>query len=396
MSPFNGAIGSQSSLREANSARIIEAIKHYGQITQVELAAVTSLSPATISNIVKQLVANNIVQTDTTIRSGRRAQLVSMAVSNGLSVGVQIGHRHLALEISDETHEVTAHHRLPLPAQHRVDTTLDRVALLVMELAEEVGSSLESINSIGVCLPAPIDPDTGITDKLLCLEGWDNLNIRDVLEARLQRPIIVENDANAGVVGESRFGALRGINDALYIHASRSIGAGILVGGRIHHGYKGMAGEISHVQVDPNGLVCRCGARGCLETIVGVDALLSLLRLHGTARSLSDLVAAAQAGDAGCRRIISDAATTIGNAIADLAIVFAPKRIVFGGDLPATGDLFFNPIRDIFSKRPAIPPDVDIVASSLDGRAEVLGVLALARDAFQTSPTRSPLLGGTP
>ena len=103
-----------------------------------------------------------------------------------------------------------------------------------MELAAEVGSSLESINSIGVCLPVPIDPDTGITDELLCLEGWGGLNIREVLGDRLQRPVIVENDANAGVIGESRFGALRGINNALYIHASRSIGAGILVGGRIH------------------------------------------------------------------------------------------------------------------------------------------------------------------
>lgn len=395
MSSFNGAPGSPSSLREANSARIIETIKHYGQITQVELAAATNLSPATISNIVKQLVAQNIVRTDTTIRSGRRAQLVSMAVSNGLTIGIQIGQRHLALELADESHEVTAHHRLPLPANHRVDTTLDRAALLAMELTEEVGSSLDDVLAVGVCLPAPIDPATGRISGTTSLDLWSNTDVGAVLESRLKRTVVVENDANAGAVGESRFGELRGHEDAIFVHASRSVGVGLISGGSLHRGTRGLAGEIAHVQVDPTGLVCTCGARGCLETLVGIDALMSQLRLSSGVKSMTDLINAANSGNPGCRQLIADAATTIGSVLADLAVAFAPSRIVVSGDLVHTGELFLHPIHDAIARRPSVSRDLDLVPSSLDGRAEVLGALALARDAASDIPIRTHTSGGS-
>lgn len=385
MRSFTGGPGSSSSLREANSARIIDTIKKYGHITQVELAAATNLSPATVSNIVKQLSAQRIVNTDTTIRSGRRAQLVSMAVSNGLAIGVQIGKRDLRLELADDAHRVTARHRLPLPAKHRADTTLDRTALLVMDLLEEVGADAEDLLAIGVTLPAPVDPETGLISGPSHLDLWNDVPVAQVLESRLGAPVVVENDANAGALGEARFGALRNIDDGIYVHASRSIGAGLLLGGSIHHGRRGLAGEIGHLQIDPNGLVCKCGARGCLETLVGIDAILSQLRLTREAHSLADLISAANTGDAGCRRLISDAAAIIGRALADLATAFAPTRIIIGGDYTQTGELFLSPIREALHSGPGVLEGVDVLASPLDGRAEVLGALALARDAADTS-----------
>lgn len=388
------APGSQSSLREANAARVLEAIHAYGKITQVELAAATGLSPATVSNIVKLLSAQGIVKTDTTIRSGRRAQLVSLATSTGFAVGIHIGRRHLAVEVADDTHQILEHAHFPLPNDHRVDTTLDRAALLVSELTDSIGSSLDEVVGIAVALPAPINPTTGMIARPGTMPGWEDTSVAEVLRTRLGHDVIVENDANAGAIGESRFGALRGIDDAFYVHVSHSIGAGILLGGKLHHGTRGLAGEIGHVQVAPAGLICRCGGRGCLKTLVGAEALLDLMRLNPNIHTLADLLRAAHEGDPGSRQVLTDAANTIGNVLADMAVAYAPEKIVLGGELALTGDFFLNPIREAIARRPYLDGEVEVITTPLEGRAEVLGALALARDAFLTAP--HPLTADTP
>ncbi|WP_026460569.1 ROK family transcriptional regulator [Schaalia suimastitidis] len=379
------APGSQSSLREANAARVVEAIHTYGKITQVELVAATGLSAATVSNIVKLLAAQGIVKTDTTIRSGRRAQLVSLATSTGFAVGIEIGRRQLAVEIADEAHQITESKRFPLPNDHRVDTTLDRAALLVMELVETIGSTIDEVVGVAVALPAPIDPTTGLIARAGTMPGWEDTPIAQVLSQRLGREVTVENDANAGVVGEARFGALRGIDDAFYIHVSHSVGAGILLGGKVHRGSRGLAGEIGHVQVAPTGLICRCGGRGCLKTIVGAEALLDLMRLNPQIHTMSDLLRAAHEGDPGCRQVLADAANAIGGVLADMATTYAPEKIVLGGELALTGDFFLTPIREALARRPYLGGDIEVVTTPLEGRSEVLGALAIARDAFIAS-----------
>ncbi|WP_022868820.1 ROK family transcriptional regulator [Schaalia vaccimaxillae] len=382
------APGSQSSLREANAARIIENVKKYGQITQVELATATGLSSATVSNIVKQLVANNVVRIATTVRSGRRAHLISMASSSGLAVGIHIGRRHMTIEVSDESGDVHADQLLPLPQDHRVDTTLDRAALLVMELTEEVGSSLTDVHAVGVCLPAPVNGKTGELSSIQSQHGgWDEVSIQATLQRRLQVPVLVDNDANAGLIGESRYGNLRGVEDAIYLHMSHSVGAGLLAGGRVHRGHRGRAGEIGHVQVDPQGLICQCGGRGCLKTVVGIDALLEPLRLNHNVNTLSDLVNAARTGDAGCRQVLADAGSTIGKVLGNLAVMHAPTHIVLGGELALTDDLLLTPVQEALKRRPYLD-DVTVMTTSLAGRAEVLGALALARDASQSQTPR--------
>ncbi|QWW19125.1 ROK family transcriptional regulator [Schaalia sp. 19OD2882] len=383
MSSTSIAPGSPSSLREANSARIVDSVKKFGRITQVELAAATGLSPATVSNIVKQLTANGVVRTSTTIRSGRRAQLVSMATSSSLCVGIHVGPRHLSIEVADESHEVSAGQRLPLPSNHRADTTLDRAALLVMELAENVDSTLSEVNALALVLPLPVDPATGTPSPgghMADMSDWENLDVAGVLGRRLGAPVLVENDAHAAALGESRFGSLRGVDNAIYVHASHHVGAGLVVDGRLHRGNRGLAGQIGHVQVDPAGIICRCGSRGCLETVVGADALLGLMRMNRSIRSLADIVRGANEGDPGCRQVVADAAAAIGAVVADLAVATAPTHIVLGGELASTGDVFLTPVNEALSRRAFLPTDIALTTTTLEGRAEVLGALALARE----------------
>lgn len=392
MEESGGPAGSQASLREVNTARVVDTVKKYGHITQVELVAATGLSPATISNIVKQLHAQGVVETRNTVRTGRRAQMVTLARTTALAVGVSIGSRDLRVEVSDATREVRAGEVLPLPVDHRADTTLDRTALLIMELIEGLGADLGEVAGIGVALPAPVDPVTHKITVPGIMRGWEGLDVVDVLSSRLNRPVLVENDANAGAIAEARYGALRGVADAIYVRASHQTGAGILIGGRLHRGPGGTAGEIGHVQVDPQGSICRCGGRGCLNTVIGADALTDLLRISRGSLALHDIISLADEGDPGCRQVITDAGRALGSALADLAVLVNPRAVVVGGELAQAGELLLEPIRSLITSRPLLASaEVSVTASLLGANAAPLGVFALALEAFDPNSTTRAL-----
>ncbi|MGB4779274.1 ROK family transcriptional regulator [Microbacterium sp.] len=381
--------GSQSALREANSQRIVEAIRRHGALTQVEIAATTGLSQATVSTIVKLLLNQGVVDTRSTVRTGRRAQLVTLAQRTGLAVGIHIGQRSLRVLIGDSGHDGLSERVLPLPPDHRVDTTLDRAALLVVDLVESLGAELSEIVGAGVALPAAIDPRTGMIRARGVLDGWEDTDIREVLARRLGIPIIVETDATAGTLGESRFGAGRGCSDIVFVRASHLVGAGLVVGGQLHRGRRGIAGEIGHVEVDPAGAICPCGSRGCLNTVVGAEALTNLLRMSRSGITLRDLIRFAVEGDPGCRQVISDAGAAIGAVVAGLALAFDPQRIIVGGELAETGELLLAPLRDAVTRRVPLTGDdgVEVVPGELGQQAEVRGLVALAFDQRRSMAT---------
>ncbi|MGO1594559.1 MAG: ROK family protein, partial [Ancrocorticia sp.] len=372
--------GSQASLREANTARVVETVRKFGHITQVELTAATGLSPATISNTVKRLVAEGVFRTRSTVHSGRRAQLVSLARQTGLLAGVQVGRRVLRIAISDTSLDIQRSKSLPLPLTHRADTTLDRAAILITELVEDLGANVDELSAVGVSMAAPIDPESGMIPVAGILPGWEDIEIATVLSKRLNRPTSVDNDANAAAVAEARRGALRGVANGIYVCATYTTGAGIIINGHVYHGVRGTAGEIGHVQVEPSGLICNCGGRGCLNTLVGANVLVESLRLSHGYTSVSDVIREANAGDIGCRQVVGDAGTQIGRVLADQVMVLSPSKIVVGGELVATGELLLAPMRDAIEGRPLFAGTVSVEAAALAGQSEIMGALTLAYD----------------
>lgn len=372
-------------------------MRRYGGITQVELAEVTGLSPATVSTIVKQLLATGVVDTRNTVRSGRRAQLVTLAHRFGLLAGIHVGRRGMRIIVADSNFTVLEERTLPLPFDHRADTTLDRVALMIVELTESLGSELSEVLGIGLALPAPIDPATGIVSLPTMMRGWEDLNVAEVLSARLRIPVVVDNDANLGALGEARLGAGRGVRDILYAIASFEVGAGIMIDGRIHHGVRGTAGEIGHSLVDALGAVCRCGSRGCLNAVVGAQYLIDSLQVSHGPLSLTELIRLAQEGDPGCSQVVEDAGAAVGTVIANTAATVSPAIIIVGGELAHTGDLFLEPIRTAVSRRVLLSVDgaPPIVQGQLGSRASVMGALALASDRATAARGPIPLTSDT-
>jgi predicted NBD/HSP70 family sugar kinase len=260
-----------------------------------------------------------------------------------------------------------------------VDTSLDRAALLISDLLERVGSSLDEVVGIGIGVPAPVDAATGMISVRGIMRGWDEVHIAHVLSKRLARPVFVDNDANLGALAESALGASRGYRDSVYVRASYGTGAGIVLSGQLHRGFAGTAGEIGHVQVDPQGDICRCGSRGCLDTVVGAQALLEPLRAsHGT-MALRDVIQRALDGDPGCARVIADAGASIGAVVAGLAMAVNPQCVVVGGELAETGELLLGPLREAIRHRVLLNQiaPLEVVPAELGQRAEVIGGLEL-------------------
>jgi predicted NBD/HSP70 family sugar kinase len=374
--------GSQTSLREANRARIVSAVQQRGSLTQIELAGVTGLSPATISNIVKELTTAGVLHTAQSTRNGRRALQVTLARNLGLVAGIEFGMRSLNVALADASMRILAEQRMPLAPDHRADAGLQRVAMLVREMMEAVDADPSELLAVGVGVPAPVDIRTGQVVTVGMMRGWDGVHVDELLGAELGVPVTADNDATLAAIAEARFGAGAGHDSVAYVRVSHGVGGGLVLGGRAVHGRSGVAGEIGHVSVDEHGPVCRCGNRGCLEMLVGATSLLSMLPPEAGHLTLADLVARALDGDAGSRRVVFDAGRHLGVALANLCNLVDPDVVVIGGKLAEAGDVLLEPLRTSLGQRVVETSrgPVEVVPSALGADAGVRGALAAALD----------------
>ncbi|KJL48040.1 N-acetylglucosamine repressor [Microbacterium hydrocarbonoxydans] len=341
MSRWSG--GSQSGLREANTAKIVDAVKRFGGLTQVELAEATSLSTATVSAIVKELSLSGLVETHPTSRSGRRAQLVTIARRAGLVAAVQIGSRSMRVRLSDVGQDVLADRSMPLPTDHAEDTVLDRITLLIIDMLGMIAADPGDLLGVCIAMPAPVDPATGLIAYRGVMRRWETQPVAEVVAQRIGCPVLVEKDANLAALAEATLGTARDVEDSVFVHASYTISAGVVLNSQIYRGRAGTAGEIGHVQVDPAGSICACGQRGCLETIAGAEAVTAPLRATFGQVTFKDVIARAAAGDPGCARVIADAATALGRVVAAAHQSLAPEVITVGGELAEAGPIFLLP-----------------------------------------------------
>ena len=376
--------GTLQSLRERNSARVVDLLRRHGTASRADIARWTGLSRSTVSSLVADLEASGLVVERDEARSGasggRPPVLLALQPAAGMAIGVDLGHTHLRVAVADLSSRIVAERHLELDVDRDSAEALDTTAALVGELLDEAGVAHDRVLGIGMGLPGPVDRHTGVVGDSVILPGWAGLRPAAELGRRVGMDVEVDNDANLGALAEVAFGAGRGASDVLYLKVASGIGAGIVLGGRLIRGASGLAGEIGHSLYDADGRVCRCGNRGCLETVAAGPALIELLRAsHGDGLTVRGLIALADSGDAGARRVLSDAGRAIGRALAVLVNCLNPERIVVGGELGTAGESLLDGVRESLGRYalPRAVEDVDVVAGVLAARAELLGALSL-------------------
>jgi len=380
--PTAGA-GSLGTLRELNRTRIVDALRRTGAASRSELAGATGLSRTTVGTVLADLLERGLAVEEPAppgqAGPGRPAVRVRLASPAGGALGIDFGHRHLRVAAADLSSRVLAERLVEVDVDHQADDALDAAADLADEVLREAGLERDHVVGAGMGLPGPIDVRTGTVGSSVILPGWAGLRAGAELARRLEMPVEVDNDANLGARAEVAYGAGRGYSDVVYVKAASGIGAGIVLGGRLHRGVTGIAGEVGHVQVRSEGDVCRCGNRGCLETIASMGALLALLRpAHGDL-GVNGLLQLLDASDFGARRVVNDAGRAIGRVLADVANTLNPEAIVVGGELSAAGAPLLDGIRESVDRyaQPGVAESVRVVPGELGERAELLGALAL-------------------
>jgi predicted NBD/HSP70 family sugar kinase len=331
-----------SGVKEENRLSLLRAIM-INPDNQTNLSKRARLSTGTVSVAVDELVGQQVVRTE---RIGRET-IVRMARTPGIVVGIE-GGRQTATVVArrvDQDYQDSAARQVRLGVSRGLQTWVPAVVQAVREVVDDLEQ--EDVVAVGLGVPWMIDPQKGaLVPPALppWKEGDDPAGeladgLREELGAQFMAPkVVLDNDANLLAYAESIYGTPTG-ETLIGIKASTGIGAGIIIGGNIFHGIRGVAGELGHTSLQADGRFCVCGGRGCLETLVGANVLVEQAKVAlGNQRKLTpanfeDLVAAAVEGSLTCQRVLYEAARTLGVALGNLCNVLNPNVVVLGGTL---------------------------------------------------------------
>ena len=273
---------------------------------------------------------------------------------------------------------------------------------IMRELACELLQGTQP-KAIGVSFGGPVDAIAGKVRLSHHVSGWENTPLQEILEAEFQVPVSIDNDANVAALGEYRFGAGQGFDSVFYMTISTGVGGGWILNGLPWRGIGGMAGEIGHTVVDPNGPVCLCGKRGCLERLASGPYMAQeardrlqvepksgplLRRLAGDRLENITGQAIAQAaaeGDELAWEILARGAWAVGVAIGNAANLINPQRFVLGGGVTNAGEKYWQVVQQV-ARETALPEvEFDIVPAELGDEAPLWGAVVLAQDVYKIS-----------
>lgn len=390
-----GGPGGTLNTRRVNRQRLLEAVRRTGPISRADLAKATRLSPPTVSALVEDLVQEVGLLHEVgigTSKGGRPPIMLQFNAEFGYLIGVDVGSRTLRVALTDLQGKVLARHQEPTDSSSG-SATLDQIYAAVDEVFRRAKRDRSKLYAVGIGAPGMTDVRTGRVINAVNLPGWVDIPLRELAEARLQAPVRVDNDANMAALGERWLGCARQIEDFVFIALGAGVGAGVVVGGRVHRGHHWYAGEISHMNLDYREWEADFGERGYLESRVGAAAIPEWQHakrlVEGVAAPGGDragavalIIDAARGGDARAAAVIEELAVYLGTAVANIVAVLDPALIVFGGGLSHAGDLLLHPLRRVVSRIVPNMPRLEI--SSLGDDAQLMGAVNSAMEVAES------------
>ena len=378
-------IGDATLLRRVNRSAILELIRDEGPISRSELARLLQLSPPTITRIVNPLIEASLIieGKQGSSKGGRRPVLLELNHRASLIIGVYVN-ENMVGALADLNGDILERRTVPsVPG----DAGVRQLITLIQDLQRASARFGAPVRGVGVGAPAVTLFNEGVVSWAPVL-GWRDLPLKRRLEEALDLPVFVENEVNLIALGESWLGAGQGIANLVCISLGAGIGAGIVMNGRLYRGAHDAAGEVGYIIPNERYLGQSYDNYGCLESLAGSTGIVARARQRLAAREPSLLaqnpetltvravLTAAREGDSLAQAVVQETVEYLTIAVANLACILDPQRIIISGDLVEFADLFIDPIRSHLAGIVPVPPE--LVLSDLGLDAPVLGAVATA------------------
>lgn len=372
-----------------NRDLVLKTIFENETISRAEIARVTHLTRTTVSDVVAGLLTEGLVEEVGVGSSigGKSPILLSLVKDSRYMISLDLAQDKFSGAVVNLRGEIKATESVPVSGRDG-----EQALALVYEILDRlIQKPWTPLVGIGVGAPGLINTREGIIVNAVNLE-WKNLQLAKLLRTKYKLPVYVLNDSQAAAIGEFVYGGgYKADENLVVINVKHGIGAGILVNGRLFQGDGGGAGEIGHVVVQENGLACRCGKHGCLETVASARAVVqrakslahetkdSILSKNPNAITLDSLEAAFKSGDPLARQVILEAGNYLGASIASLVGMLNIKKFVLTGDMTRFGAEWLEAVRQKVSQSAlaSLAQDTQIEIGKNDMDGCILGASAL-------------------
>jgi predicted NBD/HSP70 family sugar kinase len=387
----NGSIG-------ASPGVLLDLIRRHSPITRAELVSLTGLARSTVAQRVDRLIDEGLVGEvgEAVSTGGRPPSILGFNPGSGIVLVADLGATHSRLAVCDLNANPLAEATRDVDIADGPDPVLAWVLETFDLLIAETGRSRTDVRGVGIGVPGPVDFAAGRAVHPPIMPGWDDYPIRDRFAERYAVPVLVDNDVNILALGEY-WAMYPKVEDFIFVKVGTGIGSGLILGGHLHRGARGAAGDVGHVQAGPSDVMCRCGNPGCLEASAGGAAIARDLREQGhDAVGSRDVVSLVQAGNHDAIQAVRAAGRLIGSVLAAMVNLLNPAVISIGGDVAEAGQQLLAGIREtVYQRSTALSTnDLRITTGSLGDRAGVIGAAALIIEhLFEPAAVDAALVG---
>ncbi|MEX2394601.1 MAG: ROK family transcriptional regulator [Actinomycetota bacterium] len=379
---LDGQLLTPSDIGDVNRSRVLQAFCDHGPLSRADLAKMAGVTRATIGNIVASLLESGLIEEGEAIQTGsvgkpgrplwfgERAGLTgAVSITPGTIVAALVNARGELLDEATSTFDA--------------DGNATAIASVVStSLRAALPKNAREILGIGVAVPGVCNTKTGAILGSGPVPGIAGSKLFETLTSKFDLPVLIDNDSRAQALGEKWFGRGKGVASFASIQTGHGIGVGLVMGGVVVRGAHGEAGEAGHTAVVMDGELCRCGLRGCWETIATVDwlrAQATEAKLSGASKIDAAKLTELAKTDASARALLERYADNIAVGLASIAQLLSPGLFILHGDAAGGGETFRTLVEEKMRARvfAHIGRSTDVVLSELDHRATVLGAAGL-------------------
>jgi N-acetylglucosamine repressor len=392
--------GNRKLIRAINRSAVLVTIKTEGPISRTEISQRTGLSAATVSGITADLISSGLVfeKEEGDSSGGRRPILLALNPRGGFVIGLKLSETNITAALTDLEATIIAKDTCLL-AGHSVTEVVDCIVKIVRKLIAQNTIRKDLLLGVGIGLAGIIDAGSGVL-RHSPIFGWRDIPLKATLQDRLGVPIYVDNDVNTLTLTEQWFGAGQGVENFLTVTVGRGVGMGIVIHGKLYHGSGGGAGEFGHTVVDPEGELCDCGKRGCLETMIADPWLLRKAHesyiensIPTRVNDVNELIKIAREGDPVAVAIYAEAGKALAQALANLINVLSPELVIISGEGVRAGDLLFESMYNNIDRyvMPGLVEDTELRVDLWDDDAWARGAAGLVlHELFESPIHREP------